>query len=161
MLVSDNSLDSKKELELSEEHEKNAFMKLFLNDYILRPSCYQCPAKLGKTKSDLTLADFWHIDQIMPDYDDDKGVTLVYANTDKGFSIMQSLNMDCRDVSVKDATELKTAWFMERRPIPRYRGLLFKVSPFLSVRMLSKLFIDYRNISRKAINKIKRGVKGA
>lgn len=161
LLVSENTLDSKKEIELSEEHEKNAFMKLFLNDYILRPSCYQCPAKSGKTKSDLTLADFWHIDRIMPDYDDDKGVTLVYVNTDKGLSMIQSLNMDCRVVSVKDATELKTAWFMERRPIPRYRRLLFKVSPFLSVRMLSKLFIDCRNIPRKAINKIKRGVKGA
>lgn len=159
LFVSEKSLAEEKKIELSEEHVKDAFMKLFLHDCILRPSCYQCPAKSGKTKSDLTLADFWHIDRIMPDYDDDKGVTLVYANTDKGVSMMQSLNVDCRNISVKDATELKTAWFMDRRMKPRCRGVLFNVSSFLSVRSLSTMFVDYRNIPRKAMRKIKRGLK--
>ena len=157
--MSKNPLIGKNEIELSEEHDKNAYMKLFLNDYILRPSCYQCPAKSGKTKSDLTFADFWHIDRVLPDYDDDKGVTLVYANTDKGISIMRSLNMDYRNISVKDATELKTAWFLEQRCIPRYRELLFKVSPYLSINFLSRLFVDCRKIPRKMINNIKRGIK--
>ena len=40
---------------------------------ILRPSCYQCQAKSGRSHSDITIADFWGINTEMPEMDDDKG----------------------------------------------------------------------------------------
>ena len=58
----------------SEAHDKNAYMRGFLSDIYLRPSCYSCKCKNGASHSDLTLADFWGIDVISPDVYDDKGV---------------------------------------------------------------------------------------
>lgn len=37
------------------KYEENSYMQAFLNNYTLRPSCYQCPAKNGKSCSDITL----------------------------------------------------------------------------------------------------------
>ena len=69
---------------LCSHHQQNHFMRAFLRDMILRPSCYQCQAKSGRSHSDITLADFWGINTEMPDMDDDKGTGLVLVNTGKG-----------------------------------------------------------------------------
>lgn len=66
-------------------------MKGFLANLYLRPSCHQCAAKFGKSGSDITIADFWGIQQVMPDFDDDKGTGLVLVNTLKGEQYFTSL----------------------------------------------------------------------
>ena len=69
---------------LCSHHQQNLFMRAFLRDMILRPSCYQCQAKSGRSHSDITIADFWGINTEIPDMDDDKGTGLVLVNTNKG-----------------------------------------------------------------------------
>ncbi|MBR3915556.1 MAG: Coenzyme F420 hydrogenase/dehydrogenase, beta subunit C-terminal domain [Bacteroidaceae bacterium] len=56
---------------------ENIFMRCFLSNLCLRPSCYACPARNGKSGSDITLADLWGAENISPESDDDKGVSLV------------------------------------------------------------------------------------
>lgn len=53
------------------------YSHLFLADLMLRPSCYSCPAKSGKSCSDITLGDFWGIENVCPEFDDDKGCSVV------------------------------------------------------------------------------------
>ena len=65
---------------LSDMHRKNPFMRAFLSDLILRPSCYECKAKAGRSGSDITIADFWGVQDVLPDFDDDMGVSLVLVN---------------------------------------------------------------------------------
>lgn len=65
-------------------HHKDPYMLLFLQDMTLRPSCYQCPFRKGGSGSDLTLADLWNVAQVAPEMDDDKGVSLILVNTEKG-----------------------------------------------------------------------------
>lgn len=69
----------------------NAFMKGFLQDLYLRPSCYACPAKQFKSQSDLTIADYWGIQHVHPEIDDDKGVSLVFANKENGSNLLYTL----------------------------------------------------------------------
>lgn len=68
---------------LSTIFPENAYMQAFLANFSLRPSCYHCPAKGGKSGSDLTIGDFWGIEKIAPELDDDKGCSLIIAHTDK------------------------------------------------------------------------------
>lgn len=72
----------------------NIFMKGFLKDLYLRPSCYACPAKQFKSQSDLTIADYWGIQHAHPEIDDDKGASLVFVNSDRGCSIFDHLQKD-------------------------------------------------------------------
>ena len=76
---------------LSSIYTDNPFMQAFLADYSLRPSCYACPAKSLKSGSDLTLGDFWGIEHIAPSLDDDRGVSLLMVNTDKGAQWMEQI----------------------------------------------------------------------
>lgn len=68
----------------SEYYTQNVYMKGFLGDLFLRPSCFSCPCKSLKSGADLTLGDFWGIQCIKPEIDDDKGITSLLVNTDKG-----------------------------------------------------------------------------
>lgn len=72
--------------------QDNLFMQGFLKDLYLRPSCYDCPAKCGKSHSDLTLADFWGISTTQPEDYDPAGVSLVLANTPVGLATLQKVD---------------------------------------------------------------------
>lgn len=68
---------TKDEIIFREIHHENLFMDGFLKNVYLRPSCYACPAKSGKAKSDITLGDFWGIENVIPKFDDDGGCSVV------------------------------------------------------------------------------------
>lgn len=88
-------------------------MKVFLNNYCLRPSCYFCPSKSGKADSDITLADFWGIETCYPNFDDDKGVSLVIANSLRGekFLMKNMGNMDFIEVDASTAFAHNRGYF--------------------------------------------------
>lgn len=67
----------------------NLFMSGYLvyNLYI-RPSCSNCDFKGIPRQSDITLADFWKVDA---NFDDDKGISMVLLNSDKGVKLFKSI----------------------------------------------------------------------
>lgn len=60
------------------------FKELFYGHNILRPSCYECRYKSIFHPGDITIADYWGIDKAAPGFNDNKGVSLVLVNSDKG-----------------------------------------------------------------------------
>lgn len=55
----------------------NNYMRAFLSNLSLRPSCYSCPAKSGKSGADITIGDFWGIENVLPELDDDGGMSIL------------------------------------------------------------------------------------
>lgn len=88
---------------LFEPHDKNLFMQIFLKDLDLRPSCNICPAKCGKSQSDITLADFWGSKRYVPDTYDYNGVSLVLVNTPNGDTNFKSLSIASKAISYEIA----------------------------------------------------------
>ena len=70
---------------------EDPFMRLFLSDYTLRPSCYECPHKGVDRKSDFTIADFWGVDAIAPGFSNGAGVSLVVIHTEKGLHCFEKI----------------------------------------------------------------------
>lgn len=60
------------------------YTKLFYANSILRPSCYNCKYTNLVRPADITFADFWGVNDIIDEFNDNKGVSLVFANTEKG-----------------------------------------------------------------------------
>lgn len=81
---------------LHETLDKNLFMQVFLKNLCLRPSCANCPAKSGKSGSDIIVADFWGIHRYLPDWDDDKGTSLVLINTDRGMAYFEQVRRNVK-----------------------------------------------------------------
>ncbi len=76
------------------EFSNDPYMKLFLSDNILRPSCYNCPAKGNNRFADITIADAWGMDNETTWSFDDKGLSLIFVHTDKGSEYIESLKAD-------------------------------------------------------------------
>ena len=66
-------------------------MYLFVNDYILRESCSDCYFKGYNRVSDITLGDFWGIQKIDSEMDDNKGTSLVLTHDAKGESLLKKI----------------------------------------------------------------------
>jgi len=85
--------------------DKNIYMRGFLQNLYLRPSCHVCPSKNFTSGSDLTIGDFWGIQQIHPDFDDDKGCSLILCNNSKGQHIFKEIKNELKfiETSIDDA----------------------------------------------------------
>ena len=70
---------------------KDSYLQAFLKNLCLRPSCYACSFKKTNRKSDFTLADFWGINHILPDWKDDRGTSLVLVNSAKGQKVFRCI----------------------------------------------------------------------
>lgn len=82
---------------------ENPYMKGFLSDLYLRPSCYSCPAKGGTSGADITIADYWGIENQMPQLDDNKGVGLAIVHTEKGIDILGKINVSLNESDISRA----------------------------------------------------------
>lgn len=102
-------------------YDKNKFMSLYVKDYAIRPSCYECVCKQNK-KSDITLGDFWGIEKIEPSMSDNKGTSVVFVRTQRGQELFDSKKnrIIWKEVTYEDGvkqnpSEYKSASRTERR----------------------------------------------
>ncbi len=120
--LSFDSKDLKSYIELS---SKNLFMRGFLKDLYLRPSCYDCPSKSGTSGADITIADFWGIQNVMPEIDDDRGCSLVIAYNDKSLEYITSERLIKREVEISDALRSNPSYYSSVKE-PDRRKKFFK-----------------------------------
>lgn len=113
---------------------QTSYGKLFLNNYNLRESCFQCRySSVTNRYADITLGDFWGLEKTMPEFIDAKGVSLVLLHTEKGRTLFKQIqsNMEYRKSNVIDCLQpnLKQPSCMpENRPlfIDKYITLGYK-----------------------------------
>jgi coenzyme F420-reducing hydrogenase beta subunit len=75
----------------SQSHELDPFMRSFLSNKNIRPSCYECSYKGDFYASDITLADAWKIEKNYPAWADDKGTSLIIVRTEKGAKLFNEI----------------------------------------------------------------------
>ena len=92
------------------------YMKLFVGDYISRKSCSNCKFKGYNRVSDITLGDFWGIWDIAPEMDDNKGISLVLIQSEKGRKMFEDISdkieskeMALEQVSLQNPSILKSS----------------------------------------------------
>lgn len=112
-LAKDLSEGKQNSVSLSHTFSEDNYMRLFLSNVILRPSCYHCPSKEGKSNSDITIADFWGIERVHANFDDERGVGLLLVNTEKGQFALdeESLYLKSREVSLSDAVGSNPSYY--------------------------------------------------
>ena len=67
------------------------YYKLWQKGFTVRRSCINCSFRDFKSGADLTIGDFWGIEKIIPTMDDNKGVSVVMVNTEKGKVLWESI----------------------------------------------------------------------
>lgn len=102
------------------------FMKLFVGDYICRPSCETCSFKGYSRISDLTLGDFWGIWDIKPEMDDDCGTSLILCQSDHGDKLLDSISdkLVMKSVTLEEASRQNKSMLMASPANPKRREAL-------------------------------------
>lgn len=111
---------------VNSDFRKNNYMNAFLQNIILRPSCYSCKAKSGKSGSDITISDFWGIENIDNKFNDDKGVSMIIINTDKGMTLLSKQDSLSMNVVPTDLSLSQNIMYSESVREPKNRTAFFK-----------------------------------
>lgn len=87
------------------DHHTDFYLQAFCAGLCLRPSCYQCVAREGRSGVDVTLGDFWGAEVLCPDLDDNRGLSWVTLHTETGRAAWNQVSgrLICREVTVTDA----------------------------------------------------------
>ena len=72
----------------------DSFRVLFYKNIMLRHSCAVCPYDILNHKSDVTIADFWGVDEVLPGMDGMQGTSMVVCNSDKGREMIEAASAD-------------------------------------------------------------------
>lgn len=73
--------------ELKNDRISSAFMNVYYSGRITRNSCYECKYTSLDRISDITISDFWGLENTLPAFEDSLGVSMVMVNTEKGQSL--------------------------------------------------------------------------
>lgn len=93
--------------EYTEIVSKDWYLRGFVGNLYLRPSCYQCNFKGENYAGDITLADFWSIREVMPEMCNEKGTSLVVVHTEKGKEVLDELGNQIKKEQVDTEKVLK------------------------------------------------------
>lgn len=72
----------------------DCFYNYFMYGVIFRECCYKCPYTNGNRPGDLTMGDYWGVQNYHPEIKTDKGVSALLVNTQKGVDLVSELNLD-------------------------------------------------------------------
>ncbi len=91
----------------NESIKNNFYLRGFVNNLFLRPSCYNCEIKNNAYKSDITLADYWGAEDVFEKEEVEKGISLVITHSEKGKKELAILQTSAFMIEVNKEAALK------------------------------------------------------
>lgn len=122
-------------------NKKASWNKLYLTTYATRKSCFSCPFTGYERVGDITVADYWNIENAKLNIDYKSGVSLLLINTAKG----KAWFAQCEKDLIYEKSDKKSCWQIH----------LERQQPILSKR--SVFWEDFRKDSQKAIARYSKG----
>lgn len=158
------TLKDKTKMIFFEKMEDNIYFNYFLSDIALRNSCYSCKCK-NTNVADITFGDFWGISNILPEFADTLGCSLVIIRNNKILNLLEKKNIDLFHVDFQEAIKFNPSYFVcPRKPLLRDRFfkydyfsnkyvLKYKLKrKYIRAKITSKNFIKYVLLRRKKLN---------
>ena len=96
-------------LELKNDKKLCGFMNLYYSNCITRESCYICPYATENRVADITISDYWGVENLDKSFEDNLGVSMVLVNTEKGKELFDRVKGEkiSGDISVAKQPHLK------------------------------------------------------
>ena len=107
---------------VKESHHKNSYMQCYIKNLTVRPSCFSCRAKAGRSGCDITVADLWGRPKSK---DDNLGTCLVMVYSEKGRNAIEALGIAKLPYSYHDAIRVNSC-IEECTPEPICREIFWK-----------------------------------
>lgn len=101
---------------LSADLNTDLYLKGFLQNLYLRPSCHYCKFCRQNRPVDITLADFWGVKNVVPEMYDMKGTSLLFIHSEKGRKLVQQLNIRKKQVPFSRSVQYNTSMLYPAQP---------------------------------------------
>ncbi len=88
---------------LNSNEDANSYMNTYYSNYLTRECCYNCKYTSVKRLGDVTISDYWGLENCLPEFEDKLGVSMVLVNTQKGSELFNA----CK--GVKTAGDISAA----------------------------------------------------
>jgi len=138
---------------------RDSYMNGFLEDIYLRPSCYQCRFKvIPKHTADITIADFWGINRVLPQLNDGRGTSLLLIHNARGKALFDAVSdaFEYRECDWKAATA-KNPTLVRSASVPPQREAFFEE---LEARGYDHVARKYLSTPRTVVSKGSRIIGG-
>lgn len=149
---------------VTEEKNESLYMKGFIQNLYVRPSCFQCKFKGNNRLSDITIGDFWSAQEFHADIADEYGNSVLIARTERGQELLEQskLELVIKKATIKEAATwneclLESTKYNEKRQ-DFYRR--WRSEPLQSIlKDLTKTQVNMDLKEEKLISKFKRMIK--
>lgn len=85
------------------------FFRLFLGNYVLHPSCYECAYKGLARSSDITLGDFWCVNKVAPHMYNRYGSSIVLIHNAKGLDHLNGIDASISPIDLDKTVKYASA----------------------------------------------------
>lgn len=136
--------------------------RLFASVIANRPACFRCAAKAGASGADLTIGDFWGVENVRPALDDGRGLSILAAHTQKGRDAAEALRQraDCVPLTPEEALSgnpryftpthrpRRRDWFMAHfRSLPFRRAVRHAINGPWPIRLARRILSQARRLA--------------
>ena len=83
--------------EIKRDFYENAYGKAFIENLSLRKCCGKCDYANLERQGDITIGDFWGINEYKKSISDNKGISLILLNTTKGKEIFDNIKTELKE----------------------------------------------------------------
>lgn len=143
---------------------EDPFLKMFLKNYCLRESCYNCQVKKDGSVADITIGDFWGVEHVAPEIDNSMGVSLAFVHTEKGKQCFESAAKHMKTVKTNyDSAIAHNSAMIQSVARPKERDRFFSDMDCMDWDKLVKKYTSVpfkarirQLVSKSIIGKIKR-----
>lgn len=89
------------------EAELKRYKRVYYEHLAHRQSCFTCQYASLERPGDITMGDYWGVNDSIPEFNDEKGVSLVWANTKKGKNILDNVlsRQELKERNIKDCLQ--------------------------------------------------------
>lgn len=127
--------------------ETNLWNNIFISGLASRPSCFQCRFTNFNRSGDITIGDYWGIEKVHPECDDDRGVSLLLVNTPKGQELLRQIQpfIVCKESSTELCMQARL-----QSPVrePELRCQFWADHSMMSFQALCTKYFDYKPVGK-------------
>lgn len=129
---------------------RDLFMLSFVTDALsMRGCCENCKYRSIPHDSDFTVADFWGVEKVNPEFDDNRGLSAVFVNTKKGETWFNRIecSLDYFETTVDDIAKGNFTVYKPKKAHPK-RKEFFECVNATSFRNAMNIYGSYQGVSR-------------
>ena len=138
------------------------YMRLFYSCVSIRPCCNKCPYAAMQRKTDMTIGDFWHLDEKRPQACNKAGTSLFLVHSSKGLELFESIKPRIKWFE----SNTSECWQMNlEKPTPKAknrdrfwqdyntRGIDYVVKKYGKISVLKKIAKKTKSMIKKIIRR--------